>query len=389
MRSLAIFLIILLILVGVAAVFLVVTTPRESKSVRLSTALIKQVPASAESFAIIPTAAALDAKLRANPVTRAAIEKWRANQPLPRSWMIGEADLMAWKSGGTTHYFLHLDPFRAFVVRIFGHGSMVTPPAGQPLDSVSVSQIVDLASRLPPGDALVVQRESARHAYPPIARPAVTSVQVMASEIQLTSVSGVAARFSPPIGGLKAATTPRFPRGAVLSAAFTSPPRLLNDLNRIFGARVSELFNDGGMVCVYDVDLRKLLPRTLGVIVLPDDAQRRAAADSLRDLVRTGRKDGMLLLSFDHSIDQYQKDAFDQPPVIGNQWTLHIDPPRLVPILNDLGQNLGLRIAAPRLFRSARDLDEWISGLEQAKVIDASDSVDSGGETLQVRIAAK
>jgi len=41
MRSLAIFLIILLILVGVAAVFLVVTTPRESKSVRLSTALIK------------------------------------------------------------------------------------------------------------------------------------------------------------------------------------------------------------------------------------------------------------------------------------------------------------------------------------------------------------
>ena len=174
-----------------------------------------------------------------------------------------------------------------------------------------------------------------------------------------------------------------------MSAAFTSPPRLLRDLDRLFGAKVSDLFNDGAMVCVYDVDLRKLLPRPLGVIVVREDPLRRATVDSLRDLARTGEKGGMLLLSFDHSIEQYQKDTFVEPPEVGNQWTLRIDPPRLVPILNDLGQNLGLRIAAPRLFRSARDLDKWISGLEQAKVIDASDSVDSGGETLQVWIAAK
>ncbi|HLJ73480.1 MAG TPA: hypothetical protein VKU62_02760, partial [Thermoanaerobaculia bacterium] len=59
------------------------------------------------------------------------------------------------------------------------------------------------------------------------------------------------------------------------------------------------------------------------------------------------------------------------------------------PILNDLRDNLGLRIVAPRLYRSARDLEGWISGLEQAKVIDATDSVDASGETLTVRIAAK
>ena len=96
----------------------------------------------------------------------------------------------------------------------------------------------------------------------------------------------------------------------------------------------------------------------------------------------------MLLLSFDHSIDQYQKDVFDEPAA-GNQWNVRIDPSRMVPILNSLGDNLGLRILAPRLFRSARDLDQWIGGLEQAKVIEASDSADSHGETLQVRIAAK
>ena len=68
---------------------------------------------------------------------------------------------------------------------------------------------------------------------------------------------------------------------------------------------------------------------------------------------------------------------------------MRIDPQRLVPILNDLGDNLGLRIAAPRLFRSTRDLAAWIGGLEQAKVIEATDSGQGAEETLQVRIGAK
>jgi hypothetical protein len=66
-----------------------------------------------------------------------------------------------------------------------------------------------------------------------------------------------------------------------------------------------------------------------------------------------------------------------------------MDPVRLVPILDDVGGNLGVRIAAPRLYRSARDLEQWIGGLEQAKVIEATDSFDSDRETLRVRIRAK
>ncbi|PYQ61667.1 MAG: hypothetical protein DMF58_04000 [Acidobacteria bacterium] len=367
MRSLAIFVVILLIIVGAAAVFLVATTPRQSTPVHVTPALIQDVPASADEFAIIPSAAAFDAKLTANPITRAALEKWRAQHPLPRPWMVGGADLLVWKSVGTTRYFVRLDPFRAFIV------------------SASAAQIVDLASRLPARDALVVQRESARGAYPPIARPAVTAVSVTPSEIRLVSV-GAAVPGGP--AARTAAAPPKFPRGAVLSVNYTSPPRAVTELDRLFGTKMSTLFDDGGTLCVYDVDVRKLLPRPLGVFVLPDDPRRRAVVDSLHDLVRTGQKDGMLLLSFDHSIDQYQKDVFDEPAA-GNQWNVRIDPSRMVPILNSLGDNLGLRILAPRLFRSARDLDQWIGGLEQAKVIEASDSADSHGETLQVRIAAK
>jgi len=299
--------------------------------------------------------------------------------------MVGGADLLVWKSVGTTRYFVRLDPFRAFIVRIFGHAQLLAPSEEQPIDSASAAQIVDLASRLPAGDAFVVQRESARGAYPPIARPAVTAVSVTPSEIRLVSV-GAAVPGGPAAG--TAAAPPKFPRGAVLSVNYTSPPRAVTELDRLFGTKMSTLFDDGGTLCVYDVDVRKLLPRPLGVFVLPDDPRRRAVVDSLHDLVRTGQKDGMLLLSFDHSIDQYQKDVFDEPAA-GNQWNVRIDPSRMVPILNSLGDNLGLRILAPRLFRSARDLDQWIGGLEQAKVIEASDSADSHGETLQVRIAAK
>src|SRR6266568_6848010 len=104
MRSLAVFVVILLIIVGAAALFLVATTPRQSTPVHVTPALIEEVPASAESFAIIPTAAAFDAKLNTNPITRAALDKWRAKHPLPRPWMVGGADLLVWKSGDTTRY---------------------------------------------------------------------------------------------------------------------------------------------------------------------------------------------------------------------------------------------------------------------------------------------
>jgi hypothetical protein len=391
MRSLAIFVVILLIIVGAAALFLVLSTPHDAPATRISTSLIREVPNSAEWFAIVPRAAALDAKLRANPVTRAAIERWRTRQQLPRPWMLGNADLIVWKSGDVVRYFVRLDPFRAFVVRMYmmaggniGNTLVINLPPPDPIDSTTASKIIDLASKLPPGNAVVVQRENARGAYPPIARPAATSVEVTADEIRLTSVASGGSFASSRSGH-----APNFPNGAILNAAFATPPRIIGDLNRLFGTKVSDLFADGGMLCIYDVDFHKLLPRPLGVIVVPDTPQRRADVASFRDLVRSGEKDGMLLLSFDHSIEQYQKDVFEQPPAEGNEWTMRVDPARLVPILKAFGQNLGARVFAPRLFRSARDLDQWIGGLEQAKLIDAAASVDSGVETLRVRIAAK
>ena len=383
------------LIAGAAAVYVIVTTPRQTAGIR---ALVAQVPASADSFAIIPSAGTLDAKLRANPVTREALESWSGRQSIPRPWMLGGADLLAWKSGDSIRYFLRLDPFRAFLVRVYSMGGgelgqsirINVAPEGA-IDSAEVAHILDLASKLPPGDALVVQRESARGSFPPIPRPSVTSVQVTATEVNLVSVG--AAAPGRPVPTLEA----HLPRSALFAAAFTSPPRLVGDLNRLLGARISAILADGGAIALYDVDAGKLLPRPIGVIAVPSD--HRAAFDSLVSTlhggeslgyrVHTAEGAGQLLLSFDDSINQYLIDQFDDTTVAGGQWTLVIDPQRLVPILGRLSDSVGLRIASPRLFRSARDLNGWIAPLQRARSIEATDSVQTGLEQLRVHLTAK
>jgi len=148
---------------------------------------------------------------------------------------------------------------------------------------------------------------------------------------------------------------------------------------------------------LYDVDAGKLLPRPIGVIAVPSD--HRAAFDSLISTlhggeslgyrVHTAEGAGQLLLSFDDSINQYLIDQFDDTTVAGGQWTLVIDPQRLVPILGRLSDSVGLRIASPRLFRAARDLNGWIAPLQRAGSIEATDSVQTGLEQLRVHLTAK
>jgi hypothetical protein len=191
----------------------------------------------------------------------------------------------------------------------------------------------------------------------------------------------------------------QFPRSALLAATFSQAPKVVDDLNRLFGTKVSPLLANGGSIAIYDVDAHKLLPRPLGVIAVPADDARRAAFQELVDRVgvaealgvraRTGEKEGQLLLSFDDSIDTYLKDAFDPGRWPAGRWAVRMDAQRLAPIVRQLSESIGLRVAAPRLFRSARDLGRWIGGLERASTIEAADSDEGAYEVLKVRITAK
>jgi hypothetical protein len=408
MRKLTVIAAVVLALAAAVVIYLVATTPKTSAGIRFPLTgaqrdLIASVPESAESFALIPTAAALDSKLRANAVMAEGIDQWEKSHSLPSPWMVGGADLLAWRDASTTRYLIRLDPIRAFIVRTYmmlggdiGDTLLINVPAGQPINSADLAQILALSEKLPPGDAFVVQRRGSRGAFPPIARPAVTSLSVTPDDILFTSratrdaTEPIAAQSPQPA---------RFPHNALITGTFATMPRVVEDLNRVFGTHVSSLVENGGTIAVYDIDTHKFLPRPMGVIAVPDDPPRRAAfeefvgkvkqGESLGIHIATAEHGGSLLLSFDDSITPYINDAVEQGRWPAGKWAVRADPRRLVPILSRLGDSIGLRIAAPRFYRSARDLGHWIEALKGATVLEAADSEDASAEELKVRISAK
>src|SRR3954469_6277597 len=408
MRKLTIVAVVVLALIAAVIIYLLATTPKTSAGIRFPLTgaqrdLVASVPESAESFALIPTAAALDSKLRANAVTAGAVENWEKLHSLPSPWMVGGADLLAWRDASTTRYLIRLDPIRAFVVRTYmmlggdiGDTLLINAPSSQPINAADLAQILSLSAKLPAGDAFVVQRRGSRGAFPPIARPAVTSLSVTPDEILFTS----RAQRDPTEPIPVQSTQPvQFPRNALITGTFATMPRVIEDLNRVFGTRVSSLVENGGTIAVYDIDTHKFLPRPMGVIAVPDDPPRRAAFEEFVSKVRQGESlgihiataehGGSLLLSFDDSITPYVNDAIEPGRWPAGKWAIRADPRRLVPILSRLGDSIGLRIAAPRFYRSARDLDRWIDVLQGAAVLEAADSDDGSAEELKVRIAAK
>jgi hypothetical protein len=403
MRTLLAIFLTLVLIAGGVVVFLAVTTPREPVLVQFPLSrhhreLLELVPASAEMFALVPSAALLHKTLTANPVTRDAIARWAFEHELPRSWMLGGAEVVVWRSGGATSYAVRLDRARAWLLRawltVASHadvrwdGTTLMMNAGTESGSpLNLERILPLTEDLPDGDALVVQQEGERGAFPPIGRPAVTSARVTAAG--LTTVSR-----SPDADLHEAALLhAQFPRGAMLAITFSDPPRVLSDLNRIIGTRIDDLIGEGGSVVLYEVDSGTFLPRPRGVIAVPADADRRAAMQQIAgiaDLIgETSETADELIVSFGRgSVERYHADERVPARWSASRWAVRLDPQQLAPVLRRAGDNPGLRIAAPRLHRGARDLRRWLSTLETAESIEAASSSGRGFEELRVHVAA-
>jgi len=402
MRKLLLTLLVLGLIAGGIAFYLFSTTPKQSAGVRFALspaqrALVAQVPNSAESFALIPTAAALEAKLRANPITRDAIESFAEKQALPRPWMLGGADLLVWREAGATSYAIRFDSVRATIVRIWtmiagphdaswdGNVMLIADSAASPNTPVDLT----LSNGLPEGDAFVVQRSNARGAFPPIARPVFSSLRITPKEITIVS-RAQSHELPPPTPPIQA----KFPKGAMLAVAFADPPRILGDLNRFLGTDIGDLVSNGGSIALYDVDAGLLLPQPKGVIAIPADDRGRAALAKYTNFIslvgETREVNGQLLVSFDRrSVPAYINDATVAAAWPATRWSGRIDPAKLLPVLRRLGDNRALRFAAPRIYRSVRDLRNWIDALENAESIEAAESANGGIEELRVRVVSK
>lgn len=403
MRTFLIILCIVAVAVGAVVVYLVVTTPKEAALLRFpltaaQSELLAHVPADAEAYALVPAPAVLMAKLTANPITLETVTRWTSEQAVPPASMLGRADVVLWKSGKLTSYAVRLDPVRAILVRVWSmfsdidaqwDGHILIVNGGEHVRA-AVPAEVSLAGQLPPGDAFVVQRQESRGAFPPIGRPALTSVSVTASQIEITSravVDGVG-------GEMRPALSPALPRSALLAVAFTDPPRALADIDRLLAADIDALVGNGGTLALYRVDTGTLLPRPYMAIAVPANDQTRATLsryDSVLDMVgRKAEQNGELVISFDRdTAGEYLKDARAPLPWTSNRWSLRLDPPRLIPVLRKVGDNPALRFATPRIHRGARDLRRWMGALELASSVEAASSVRGDQEELRVRIAAK
>jgi hypothetical protein len=403
MRTFIIILCILAVAVGAVVVYLVVTTPKEAAALHFpltdaQAGLLVHVPADAEAYALVPAPAVLMAKLTANPITLDTVTRWTREQAMPPASMLGRAEVVIWKSGKLTSYAVRLDPLRAILVRVWTmfsdvdaqwDGYTLIVNGGEHVRS-AVPAEVSLAGHLPPGDAFVVQRREFRGAFPPIGRPALTSVSVSERQIEITSRAvkgGVQNEVRP-------AVSATLPRSALLAIAFTDPPRALGDLDRLLAADIDALVGNGGTLALYRVDTGTLLPRPFMAIAVPANEQSRltlARYDDLLDVVgRKAEQDGELVISFDRdTAGQYLKDARAPLPWPANRWSLRLDPPRLIPVLRKVGDNPALRFATPRIHRGARDLRRWMGALEQAASVEAASSVSGDQEELRVRITAK
>lgn len=407
MKKFLLVLLIVALIAGALAFYLEATTPRTSAGVRFPLTpkqrqLLASVPASAEAFALIPTAAAFREKLFSNPITRPPIEQWAEFQQLPRSWMLGDADLVAWRAGKRIAFAIHLDPLRAALVRIYlmmgsaldarvNEGTLlINAGAGEPLGPAGLDQVLALTSGLGSADAVVVQQAASRGAFPPVGRPAVTTVRLGTDEVNVISRS--ASETPPPAAS--PLMRPRFPRGALIAATFREPPRIVSDLDRLFIARVSHLLDDGGSIVLYDVNAGTLLPRPNGLMIAKATPDHRQTVERIRSAVEwfgeirdTGDQ---LLVSFDKtSLITYSTDTLVDAQWPSNDWAARVDPKRAVPLLEKLGGNMGLRLAAPRIYRAARDLRRWIESLSDAESIEAAHSFTGSTEELRVRITSK
>lgn len=407
MRIVIIILVLVVLLGGAVVGYLVLTTPAEALPFQFPLTpaqreLLSRVPPEAEAYALIPAPAVLLGRLEANPITRDAVAGWTKEHPLPPPAMLGGADAVVWKSGKRTSYGVRFDPIRAVIGRVWTMFSQVDArwdgntllinsidqPIHQSVSQGAVPAELDSTTQ-PGGDVLVVQRTDARGAFPPIGRPALTSVTITTDGLELTS----RAPLSRP-GAVASTLRPDLPRSAMLAFAFNDPPRVMGDFDRILAADLDALVGEGATIALYGVDTGTLLPRPFAAIAVPSSPRSQqvleryaTVLDGLGQRVDHG---GEVVISFDRSsATQYAADTRAPMPWSANRWSMRMDPQRLIPVLRRVGDNTALRFATPRIHRGARDLRRWMGALEQARTIEAAASDVESFEELRVRVSSK
>jgi hypothetical protein len=403
LRKLILLLLIVAAIAAALAILFAATTARDGERISFplsqsQRSLLALVPAHAETFALIPSAASVRGKLETNPMMRKLVDDVSDQAWLPAAWMLGDADLLVWRADDRTSYAFRVSGLRRLLVRAWLTVSgadlhvqdsifFVGVPPTDRLGEASLSPCLQIGAGLPPGEALVIQR-SGDDEFPPIERPAVSTLAIGERDLDIVSR---APADSPP------GSAPRhvvLPRGAMLSAWFGEAPRIIGDIDRLIPGQLSPLLAGGGSAILYDIESGLLLPRPKGLFVIPASPDSRRAAERLKGVAElVGQvvdRGDRILISIDRtSLPLFEVGSEAGLPWPASEWAMRVDAARLLPVLEDLGDHVGLRFAAPRLSRGARNLRQWLGQLQGADRIEAALVSNGQIEELRVKITAK
>lgn len=418
-----IFLILLLVVVAAPVVFLVATTPFGLESVELgrladAQRLLSLVPGDAQDVAILPRAGAAIRAIQNHPVLRNAPEDDALASPfLP--FLLGRSDVVLWRAENSRGAVARLDPVRAVLLRVYAStsgdrlnissawgASVVSSGTPSSPDASSRSQWLALAPSLR-GHVFVIAAESSRAGFPPLARPALTALTFDGASIRTTSRAAHAKDVA--VRDLSGA---RFPSSALIAAAVTECPRALKTIGKLFPFDICRLFANGGVIAIYDVDTRKLIPRLHGVIAVPAASAPSGLFDAALaleehrnvggvDIVRkrmpgatfeVARRGDEVLIGLDKSsLEKYLGDNLMTPPPASARagWVVRVRPDELSRVLGALHERKELSLLAPDVERTVRDLRDSTSLFAGASSAVAVRTEDGGWDVVTGEVGAK
>ncbi|HEY0593833.1 MAG TPA: hypothetical protein VGF40_18825, partial [Thermoanaerobaculia bacterium] len=380
------------------AVMLVVPRLAEPGAPRLEAeasllAMMAAAPDDFETVVAIPTFAST--WRRFSPLIEPLLDSREDERSLAAaSWLIGNAPVAIWTSGGAWGALARPDPLHRIALRIANPFVPVDLRIEGDLvrfgpEVAAASQAIDPSLvRTLEGHLFILH--GAKGSYPPMERPALTALRFGDGVLRITSRGRAkdGASSAPP--ALLGART--LPSNALLAARFAEPPRAVLAMEKTAPIRFERLLGEGAMVALYGVEEGGLIPRPLiafsvpaddatyrdlvgavdramakgavGLLLGPQPETTRTAGDvtithreGLGLTLEYARRGDELLFAFDDgSVEQLLRAREISVGTGSAIWSMRARPAELLPALEELGSSRGLRLLARGFSNAARDL---------------------------------
>lgn len=394
-------------------------------------------PPDAEIVVLIPATRALYDALAKHPVTRGSVREWASQSPLPRlRFLVGGAPALAWRRHGVITVAIAANGLRRFAIRIaaplFGGlqvenkgewmlvgGRETTEQAPRPA-GLGRSEPNPIAGDLE-GHFFFFAPHERETLLSPSGTPMFGAVTLSQRNLTVRSRARAAkVRLMRDV--------PLTPPGDALFSLRVASSDGVGPIERLVGADLSGLTNNGAMFVVYKIEERKLLPRPRGAVIVPasaEEAERLTAMlkqltpkvggeigrllggkkrtervtasgvrvtriESLGFTIESAFSDGEMVVGFDKSsLERYLGGRSKMKPEQGAMcWSMRISHGGL-DLLVAIASHDGLRLLAPELARRLEEISGFGRLLPGAEEIEARSVVSGIYDETTIEARAK